>query len=196
LIFWEDVLAQLRTVNSDSFACDFVQFQAMYDVLKGYGMKPITTVACLLKWRETKEKEDNYVRLVDYVTRRLTQEEQEQVLPIGKEGQAPNDYRRRYVCLPLGADCPCFSIGTRNPFEGHETPIWMRFHRVTPCFPVIQERLLASNMSKRLLQSEGHIWIPLDVQLNVDGDEQVESLVQQAVEIIAIAYQPSAQATN
>lgn len=192
LIFWEDVLAHLSTVNLESFACDFAQFQAMYRVLKGYEIKPITTVACLLNWRKTKEKEDNYVRLVDYVTRRLTQEEQEQVLPIGKEGQAPNDYRRRYVCLPLGSDCPCFSIGTRNPFKGHVTPIWMRFHRVTPCFPVIQERLLASDLSKRLVESEGHIWIPLDLEFNVDVDEQVESVVQQAEEIIGVAYRPLA----
>jgi hypothetical protein len=187
IVFWEDVLAKLSAVNSEPFKSDFAQFEAMYRVLKGYDIEPITSDSEVLAWRG---RVGNYINLVDHVTRRLTREQREQVLPIGIEGQPPSDFRRRYVCLPLGFEYPCFSIGTRNPFKGHKTPIWMRFNRTTPKFPVIEERLLTSNLSERLLRSEEHIWIPLDVQLNVDGDHQIDFLVKQAEQIIRIAYQP------
>jgi hypothetical protein len=182
-------LASLSDVKSEPFSGDFAQFQAMYRVLKGYDIEPPTSDAEVLAWRE---KEGNYVNIVDYVTRRLTRDEREQVLPMGKEGQPPNDFRSRYVRLPLGSDYPYFSIGTRDPFNGHKTPIWMRFNRTTPKFPIIEERLLASNFSESLVESDGHIWIPLNVRLNVDGDHQVDFLLQQAEEIIKVACQPLA----
>jgi hypothetical protein len=100
-------------------------------------------------------------------------------------------YHRRYVCRPLGTEQPCFSVGTCDPFGGHTTPIWMRFHRRTPKFSVIHDRLVASSLWQRLVESGGHIWIPLFVPLNAaDGERLVDSLVAQAEGVIEVAYQP------
>lgn len=128
-----------------------------------------------------------YVNLVDRVTRRLT--EQGQVLPMRYEGE-PNDYRLRYVCLPLGTEQPCFSVGARDPFAGYVTPIWLRFHHETPKFSVIRDRLVTSKLSQRLVESGGHIWIPLDVPKHVDGEWLVDSLSARAEEVIQVAYRP------
>jgi hypothetical protein len=183
VIDWEEVLDVLDSVRCEPYSGDLAQFKAMYRVLKGYDIEPITSDAELLRWRE---KEDVFVSLVDRVTRYLAQDCR--VLPMGFE--EVNSYHRRYVCPPLGGENPCFSVGARDPFDGHKTPIWMRFNCTTPKFPVIHERLFASNLSKRLLESGGHIWIPLDVPLDTGGEGLVTSLVTQAKEIIQVAYQP------
>lgn len=184
VIYWEEVLESLGVVGSEPFSSDLAQFHAMYRVLNGYDIEPITSDSELLKWRE---KEGAFMSLVDRSTRRLTQHHQ--VLPFGYEGE-PNSYQRRYICRPPGTEQSCFSVGVRDPFVGHMTPIWLRFHRDTPKYSVIRDRLFASSLSQRLIESGGHIWIPLDVPLKVDGERQIDSLVEQAKRIIEVAYQP------
>ena len=176
VIYWEQVLDALSNVCSEPFISDLAQFQAMYRVLSGYDIEPITSDIELLSWRE---KEGDYLNLVDQVTRRLAQEGQ--ILPMGSDRLARTDsesdrdnYQRRYVGRPLGTEQPYFSVGVRDPFAGHKTPIWLRFHRKTPKFSVICDRILSSRLSQGLIESGGHIWIPLDVPFNVDGEAQVE----------------------
>jgi len=192
VICWEDVFEAMDTVCSEPFTSDLAQLKAMYRVLIGYDIAPITSDAEILAWRE---KEGVYVNLVDWVTRRLTQDQQ--VLPMGSEKLLPiesgsdrNDYQRRYVCLPLGDNKPCFSVGARDPFKGYVTPIWLRFHYETPKFSVIRDRLVASELSQRLLESGGHIWIPLDIPKRVNGEGLVDSLFAQAEKAIQVAYRP------
>ncbi|MGM5056098.1 PD-(D/E)XK nuclease family protein [Rhizobium sp. 814_E9_N1_1] len=183
VIDWEGVLVALRDVRSEPFLSDLAQFEAMYRVLNGYDIEPLRSVSELLAWRE---REEVFVNLVDRVTRRL---QRNRVLPMSHEKE-PNDYQRRYVCRLLGDEQPCFSLGVRDPFAGHKTPIWLRFHRLTPKFSVIRERLVASGLSQRITECGGHIWIHLDVPLNADGERLVESLLEQAQRVIEVAYQP------
>jgi hypothetical protein len=185
VIAWEELLDALGNVCSEPFSGDLAQFKAMYRVLKGYDIEPPTSDSDLLTWRQ---KEGVFVSLVDRVTRRLTQGSQ--VLPMGYD-EGAQGYYRRYVCRPLGTEQPCFSAGTCDPFGGHTTPIWMRFHCRTPKFSVIHDRLVASSLWQRVVESGGHIWIPLDVPLNAaDGERLVDSLVAQAEGVIEVAYQP------
>jgi hypothetical protein len=179
---WEDVLDALSTVSHEPFASDLAQFQAMYRVLNGYDIEPPATEAELLAWRD---REEVYVSLVDRVTRRLTPADN--VMPMATDSQG---YRRRYVCRPVGTEYSCFSVGVRDPFAGNRTPIWLRFNRGTAMFSVIHAQLTSSSLSHRLVESGGHVWIPLDVPLDAtDGDELVESLVAQAKTIVDVAYQ-------
>jgi len=182
VIDWEGVLVTLRDVRSEPFRSDLAQFEAMYRVLEGHDIEPLRSVSELLAWRERKEV---FVNLVDRVSRHLAQ--QSRVFPMGKDR---DNYQRRYVCLPLGTEQPCFSVGVRDPFAGYTTPIWLRFHRHTPKFSVIRERLVASGLSQRLTECDGHVWIYLDVPLNADGESLVHSLVEQAQRVIEVAYQP------
>jgi hypothetical protein len=65
----------------------------------------------------------------------------------------------------------------------------MRFNHGTPKFSLIHDRLVPSKFSQQLVESSGHIWIPLDVPLHADGETLVDSFVAQAEEVIQVAYQ-------
>ena len=62
VICWEEILEAMGTVCSEPFGGDLAQFQAMYRVLIGDDIEPITSDAEVLAWRE---KEGVYVNLVD-----------------------------------------------------------------------------------------------------------------------------------
>ena len=148
-----------------------------------------TTISEILAWRE---KVDAYVNIIDRVTGRLTPQET-RVNPLRdyRNYGGPSDYQSRYVCLPLDTEQPCFSLGVRDPFKGHTTFVWMRYHHDTPMFSLVCDRLTVSRFSQRLVESSGHIWIPLDVTLDAHGDYGlVESFVAQAEDIIQVAYKP------
>lgn len=194
VVSWDDTFGTLRQVASGSFSADLLQCEAMYRVLSGSYIEPLASRDELIAWRE---REGVFVNLVDRVTRQITPGPRvlpmdEEPLPHQPEDLDARGYRRRYVCRPLGSVSPCFSIGVRDPFSGHDTPIWLRFHRDTPGFAVIRARLTASHFAPRIVDSEGHVWIPLDVPVEVDGDLMVDALVGQAEAIARVAYEPRA----
>ena len=138
--------------------------------------------------------------MVDQVTRHLTAHHN--VIPMdvepleqAPEGLEPKGYRLRYVCQPPEEAQSCFSIGVRDPFkrepfEEKISPIWLRFNKTTGHFCDIRDRLEVSHLEPRLVRSGGHIWMPLDVPMGVDGSQMVNALVVQAEEIARVAYQP------
>jgi hypothetical protein len=93
----------------------------------------------------------------------------------------------RYVG-PIGWPAPCFSVGLRDPFKGFTTPVWMRFHRVTPDLASVRSNLMSSDLADRVADGGGHLWIRLDVPTGVDGDKILESLLAEADTITNIAY--------
>jgi hypothetical protein len=137
---------------------------------------PLASDDVLRAWRE---REDFFLNLVDRATRRVTPQGKK-VLPMDADDRVnPKGYQRRYVCRSIGSAESCFSVGVRDPFRGHITPIWLRFHCNTGSFSEIRARLAASDLSQRLVESGSHIWIPLDVPLKADGEQLVDSLVAQ-----------------
>lgn len=147
----------------------------------------------MIGWRE---REDDIKKLVDKASRRLTTEHK--VLPTGTDsleqvpdGLEPKGYHRRYVGRALGESMPFFSLGVRDPFAGHLTPVWMRFNKSTPEFPLIQARLKASELNPKLVESGGHIWIPLEVPFGVSAEAMTEGLVGEAEAVIRVVYQLS-----
>lgn len=193
VISWEDVLAALLDVPSEQLHSEVVQFEAMYRVLSGSHIEPLASRDELIAWRD---REGVFVNLVDRVTRRLAAGTK--LLPLHvrslehePEGLVPKGYQLRYVCRPFGAYQPCFSIGVRDPFKKHETPIWLRFHQETPQFSVIRSNLKASPISAPIVESGGHIWIPLSVPVGADGEQMVEALIAQAEEVCTAAFRPS-----
>ena len=111
-----------------------------------------------------------------------------------QETTAPFGYQPRYICFPTPLkEGTCFSVGICDPFEGTTTPIWLRFNKRynnTPgMFRQILARLAASELSSRMVQHMGHLWIPLDLPVNeTDGELLVRSLVEKIEKIVAIAY--------
>ena len=183
---WDSVLDALSVVTATPYSDDLVQFRAMYRVLIGDDIEPVTNDKEVLAWRE---REDAFTALVDRATRRLTYPNK--VLPMGAdEPTNPKSYQRRYVCRRVGAFEPCFSLGVQDPFSGHQTPFWLRFNSTTSMFPMIRDSLMASPLAQRLVNSGGHIWMPLDVLFNADGHEIIDSLVGQTEAILRVAYLP------
>lgn len=190
LISWEQVLAALDAEGMQApSGCDLAQLNAMYRVLSGQHIEPLASIEELLAWRE---RPGGFMQLVDRVTRKLSPSA-DRLNPIGvesvsgePEGLEPRGYYRRHLCPALGDQRPCYSIGVRDPFQGHVTPIWMRFHRQTPQFSLIRRRLAGLHW----VESAGHIWIPLAIPLNAGDDQMVEALISGAEEIIRVAYAP------
>ena len=192
VVSWDDVLDALKRAGSEPLRSEVEQLEAMYKVLNGDDILPLAGVEDLVEWRK---RESDFINLVDRASRRLTTHRN--LYPMGvepleqaPEGLEPKGYRRRYTFRQLGTSTPHFSIGVRDPFRGFTTPIWMRFHKVTPEFGRISDRLKSSDLKQKLVESGGHVWIPLNVPLGVGGEEMVSALVAQAEEVVQVAYQP------
>jgi len=191
VICWEDVLASLRGGGSERSRHEVEQLEEMYQVLSGLYIAPLAGPEDLAAWRE---RETDFVNLVERATRRLTTDHR--LLPMGvepleqvPEGLEPMGYQRRYVCRPLAGSSSCYCVGARDPFAGSLTPIWLRFNKTTPGFQMIAERLRASHLEPRLLSSSGHVWIPLDLPFRVDDERMVDALVAEAEEVAEVAYE-------
>lgn len=192
VVSWDDVLDALKRAGSEPLRSEVEQLEAMYKVLNGDDILPLAGVEDLVEWRK---RESDFINLMDRASRRLTTHHN--VYPIGvepleqaPEGLEPKGYRRRYTFRQLGTSTPHFSLGVRDPFTGFTTPIWMRFHKVTPQFPLIRDRLMSSDLNLKLVESGGHVWIPLEVPLGVGAEEMVSALVRKAEEVAQVAYQP------
>jgi hypothetical protein len=94
------------------------------------------------------------------------------------------------VCRRLSGDWTCYSVGTKDPFEGHKTPVWLRFHKGTGHFAEIAGRLERSEFAAVAVHSRPHLWFPLEVPRNSDRQEMTGALVAQVQRITAVAYPP------
>jgi len=188
VISWDELFAALHSGRDDLFHYELDQLQAMYRVLSGDFIAPLADKEALLEWRD---RETDFINLVDKTTRRLTT--QHQVYPmqfeplegVSHDGE-PSRYRRRYVCRSKGENASCFSIGVRDSFAEWVTPIWMRFRKDTRDFGLIRQRIEASSL--RWLESSGHIWLPLIPPLEVSGELMIQTLFEQAEEVVRVAY--------
>ena len=179
VMIWDEVVAALSLVTSEPFASEVKQFEAMYRVLNGYDIAPLASAEELLALRDG---DTVAVSLVDRVTRRL-HTEKTKIMPLYVE---PDGGRLRYF-NPAGSEKTYCSIGVHDCFAGHNTSIWLRFHHEAPMYAVIRDRLKSSSFAQRLVENHPGIWYPLDVPLNVDGEQMVNSLVAQVEKVIEVA---------
>ncbi len=186
VVTWEELLEALSTVPSEPFRDDLNQFRAMYQVFSGDYIEPITSDEQARAWRD---REESWQLLVERTTRALTAPGG-RVLPFGVDG-GDQPYRRRYVCRRMSGDESCYSVGTRDPFQGHQTPVWLRFHKGTGHFTEVAGRLERSAFAAQAVHSQGHLWFPLDVPSHSDGRAMIAALVEQVQRILAVAYPPA-----
>ena len=189
VVTWEDLLEELSTVASERFQDDLNQFRAMYRVFNGDDMEPISSIEEVLAWRD---REASWEILVERVTRALTAPG-DRMLPFGVDGGA-QPYRRRYVCRRVSQVWSCYSIGSRDPFQNHRTPVWLRFNKRTGHFHEIAHRLERSALEAVAVHSQGDLWFTLEVPLNSDRAAMIGALVAQVQRIMEVAYPPAASA--
>jgi len=183
VITWEDTLQKFKTVNDREFCEDLVQLHSLYRVLNGDDMEPLTTDEEVLLW---KEKESWWEKLVEITTRQITSPF-ERALPISKE-KSVVPYYRRYICRKINGVESCYSVGIRDPFQNHRTPIWLRFHNGTGCFAEISQQLNQSSLNLKAVRSGKHIWYPIEVPHNATRNVMIDSLVSQVNLITNTAY--------
>jgi hypothetical protein len=184
VITWEDLFKCLGSVTDQGFREDLAQLHAMYRALNGDDMEPLTTDEQVLLWRE---RETWWVKLVDLSSRQLTPQDSK-MLPLGLEkGAVP--YCRRYICCNIRGIESYYSVGTRDPFQNHSTPIWLRFHKDTAHFQAIAEQLENSPLATKIVRSGRHIWYPLEVPYNADRATMINDLLEQITQITNVAYQ-------
>lgn len=169
VLSWEYVFEVLGSAAEGPVRCDVDQLHGMYLVLAGLDFVPLASIGDLNDWDAQAAEA---IKLIDLTTRSLGGPWK--LLPIGTEqipeGDQLVEYRRRYVCMSQRVDTPCYSIGVRRPFVTYTTPIWLRFHSNTPGFPDIRSNLLAStDYGPNVVESGGHVWLPLDPSLGVTG---------------------------
>jgi hypothetical protein len=189
VISWDELFDVLRSGKDERFRHELEQLQSMYYELSSDFIAPLASDEDLRQWRTS---ETDFVKLVDQVTRHLTTQHSiypMQLEPLEDASQEDElrYYHRRYVCPCVDDAASCYSIGVRDSFAQWVTPIWMRFHKDTGNFQLTRQRIELSDLEK--LPSGGHIWIPLHVPRDASGDQMVKALIEQAEEVIRVAYQ-------
>ena len=185
---WESLVAAFSEVASEQFRDELSQFRAMYRVLNGDDMEPLTSDEQVLAWRD---REAWWDALVEHATRALSAPDKSP-LPHRNLPDAHSPYRARYVCRPWRQNDSCYSVGTRDPFQTHQTPIWLRFHKDTADFANIASRLDRSAVGAAAVRDQGHLWFPLKVPLNADRETMTDALIAQVQKIATVAYPPAA----
>lgn len=194
IISWDELFAALKTGEDKRFRFELEQLQAMYRELSGDYIAPLASVEELAEWRS---RAADFINLVDQATRRLTRHHKllplrlEPFEPRERPEDAPDDweqegYKLRYVCASPKYPSAYYSIGVRDSFAEPVTPVWMRFHKDTDQFRKIRKRIAASKV--RSFESGGHVWIPLDVPVDVPQEQMVQSLVGQAEDVVKVAF--------
>lgn len=188
VISWNELFDDLKTSEEieTRYQHELEQLRAMYRELSGDYITPLANKDILDSW---KKYESEYISLIDQLTRRLNY--RDRVLPIQKETimqnsefEANSTHTLRYVCPFSRFTDTCFSIGVRDPFAGYITPVWMRFHGKTPYFSEVQSRVKLSSLD--WLESDGHLWLPLDVPQESSIEKTITPMMEKVRSIIEI----------
>ena len=179
LISWEAMFDTLRGSCGTELLPEIAQLEDMYRVLSGGYIEPLASADVLRQWRQ---RATDFENLVDQVTGRLSMHDdrtpvQHEAVRSASTSDEQSIYRHRYLAAEPRERGTCFSVGTRDPFAGYETPIWLRFHQGTPGFREVHGRFLGSAAESAVqrvepapvpVESEGHLWFPLSVRREIN----------------------------
>lgn len=179
VVTWEQTLETIAGALEGRRAEDAAQLRGMYRTFTGDFRTPCGDTA----WRENESK---YIALVDRATRSLFGPQAVYPMALEPGHRGEYGYRRRYAPSDV-SDATSLSVGVRDAFEPHTTPIWLRYHHLTPGFADISVRLRHSPLRDQVVWDGGHAWFPLEPLECVLADEAVADLVRLIQEIDQIA---------
>lgn len=182
LSVWDDAVAHLPATPA-SLAGDLYQLRELCLTLGGLVVAPFGDIASSADWRA---REKDFNRVFDQLTTRLKPSGSRTPVTVHEPGYDPLRY------FPGGyADSAC-SIGIASRFaDSGSTPLWLRYHKVTPGFREIRDRLMSSDYATLVRSDESHLWLPLDIPADRPGPELVEHLVEQVNAIRAVVGSPN-----
>jgi hypothetical protein len=169
----------------NSVSADLVQFRGLCATLSGVVIRPVDPNA---PWRV---RQADLERLVDLLTRELLKPG-ERLLPVVHEaGFDPMRYTYAIdPAIPSGLYAfpdSYLSIGLAQRFADQgDPPLWMRYHKQTPNFPAIRQRLRASVVWNGAREDDGHVWLPFTIGEDLAGPDLVADLVAQVWTVQAV----------
>lgn len=108
------------------------------------------------------------------------------IRPMHAGPDGPYRWRRYLASSPQSRSLgPNFAVGVRDPLPGHRTPVWLRWHRDTPCFADVQRNLQAAGTG--VVEVDGHLWFPLTPLLDHSGLVVVEQIAAAVRDHVATA---------
>ncbi len=137
---------------------------------------------------EWEDREADLHRLVKDVTAQPQFRGPGRLLPTQHERELA--FFSRYIPgAPPDSNSKCYcSVGVAGGLaSAGGTPFWLRYHKETPDFQTISERIMASRYAPDARGNQGHIWLPLHVSLDRSGAVIIEELTAKIEEIRAVA---------
>jgi len=172
---WDDATRALPEHDVAAVAADLAQLREMFATLAGLDIRPLGEAAEGIGWATRRA---DLHRLVEQVTAEF-RDPSSNILPTGTEQRF--DFYRRYIAAWPDAWC---ALGVAGVFaDAGNTPFWVRYHKKTPSFPAMRDRLMASGFAARARSDEGHVWLPLEVSGDVSGTIVVAELAEQVRKI-------------
>lgn len=185
VLTWEALLDALEDVDDPHIRGDVAQLRTLYLALSGQETAPLTP-ADLLRW---KERALDFRRWVDEATRRF-KKVAAKVLPMSDD----HGFLRRYVYVrEVAGVWPEMSVGLREPFDPHTTPVWIRVARSSPLFEQMNPRLMARYPWPQAIESGGDLWLPIDVSAEAAASAPVEYIVARTEEAFEVALTDEAR---
>lgn len=153
---------------------DIDQLSSLFEALSGMVVAPLAQAAQGGGgWRQ---RLDDLVKVIDLVTAVMG--------PGNPSGSDATLWHRRYFesgyVDAQGHRVGAAGAGIQYDFadEG-TTPLWVRFHKATPGFAGIRDRLSVSIYREVLRHDHQHLWVPLTIDSDMPGSDLVADLVGQ-----------------
>ncbi|WP_141921489.1 hypothetical protein [Haloactinospora alba] len=173
---WLNVWAAVAEESSDAgLAGDLRQLRAMCHTLGGCVTPPLAGTATGRDWQE---RASDLVEIVDVVTRQLLGSWSPRSLP--RQGKLVPTEPWVYRYLPMISPDTWVQVGVWGRFADEGlTPFWLMLHkddRGSGGFQAALQRLMASELSRKVRRDDGHAWVPLEVSGDASGPELLDAL--------------------
>ncbi|MFI6578073.1 hypothetical protein ACIBFB_19970 [Nocardiopsis sp. NPDC050513] len=189
VITWDEWLTVWAGVAEESrdpvLAGDLRQLRAMCHTLGGHVIPPLTDTATGRGWQE---RAGDLAKIVDAVTARFLGSLSPRDLPMqGNLGAKP---WMRYRYLPMISQETWVQVGAWGRFADEGlTPFWLMLHKDdkgSGGFQAALQRLMASELSRKVRRDDGHAWVPLEVPGDAGEPELVEVLATKVSTVLGI----------
>ena len=178
VVTWNEWLDEWDAVAEESsdagLASDLHQLKAMCHTLGGRVIPPLAGTASGRDWQE---RASDLRRTVEVVTARFLGSLSRRNLPMqGNLESKPYTYRY----LPEISRTTWVQVGVWGTFADEGlTPFWLMLHKDderSGGFQAALQRLMASELSRKVRRDDGHAWVPLEVPGDANGPELADAL--------------------
>lgn len=189
VISWDRLMELLQDAvrdlpaTAESLAADLVQMGALCRALSNLVIPPVNNEY----WRD---REEDLRKIIDQVTAQFSGSNGHG-LPMVKGDGFYGPYRYFHSGYPARNSAASFGLA-KGFSDRAETALWLRFHKRTPSFAKIRDRIMSSPFGEHARNDQGHLWLPIEVPPDAAGPALVAHLVAQIKRIqMGLAQAPT-----